>query len=75
MGVPSPEMEQDNLELVPVSEQRRLYPDYGAWLAACRDNPGPSSSYTCPVSGISKNIIFAQEVINTNIPSSKKLVM
>ena len=48
------EMEQDNLELVPVSEQRRLYPDYGAWIAACRDNPGPSSSYTCPVSGISK---------------------
>ena len=50
MGVSSPKNEQENMELVSLSELRRLYPDYAAWLAACRDNPGASSSYHCPVS-------------------------
>ena len=51
MGVSSPLNERENMEVVSLSEQRRLYPDYAAWLAACRDNPGASSSYPCPVSG------------------------
>ena len=42
---------KQNMELVPLSEQRH-YADYAAWLSACRDNPGASSSYPCPVSCI-----------------------
>lgn len=60
MGVSSPKNneQESSMELVSLSEQRRLYPDYGAWLAACRDNPGASSSYPCPVSEAFTLIMF-----------------